>query len=123
MFERNTINIKEAGGGMLQSEPVSLSGLHSSDNNFTPTITPNEPLMPRSHCGISLPVSPDSSGTWRNVMHTMRSVIQMGTNSMEWQEAGSVSICIAPFNTNMVKRDRGVKSGQNGSRTRLIGLV
>ncbi len=80
-------------------------------------------LMPRSHCGVSLPVSPRSSWKWRNIMRTMRSIIWMGTNSMERQEAGSVPICIAPFNTNMVKRGRGVKPGQNGSRTGLTGGV
>ncbi len=54
-------------------------------------------------------------------MHTVRNVIRMGTNGMERQEAGSAPICIAPFNTNMVKRGRGVKLGQNGSRTGLTG--
>ncbi len=52
-------------------------------------------------------------------MCTVRSVIRMGTNSMEWQEAGSAPVCIAPFNANVVKRCRDVKAGQNGSRTGL----
>ncbi len=52
-------------------------------------------------------------------MRTVRSVIQTGMNGMERQEAGSAPICIAPFNTNVVKRGRGVKPGQNGSRTGL----
>ncbi len=40
-------------------------------------------------------------------------------NGMEWQEAGSVPVCIAPFNTNVVKYGRGVKPSENGSRTGL----
>ncbi len=56
-------------------------------------------------------------------MHTVRRVIQMGRNGMEQQEVGSVPICIAPFNTNVVKCGRGVKPGQNGSRTGLTGGV
>ncbi len=82
-----------------------------------------EIIMLRPHCGVSLPVSPRPSGTWRNVMHTVRSVIRTGTNGMEWQEAGSAPVCIAPFNTNMVKLGRVVKPGQNGSRTGLTGGV
>ncbi len=38
---------------------------------------------------------------------------------MEWQEAGSAPVYIAPFNTNVVKRGIGVKPGQNRSRTGL----
>ncbi len=79
--------------------------------------------MPRSHCGVSLPVSPSYSGKWRNVMHTVRSIILTGMKGMEWQEAGSAPICIPPFNTNVVKRGRGVKPGQNGSRAGLTGGV
>ncbi len=56
-------------------------------------------------------------------MRTMRSVIRMGTNVMEWQEGGSAPVCIPPFNTNMVKRGRGVKPGQNRSTTGLTGGV
>ncbi len=40
---------------------------------------------------------------------------------MEWQEARSAPVCIAPFHTNVV--NRGVKPGQTGSRTRLTGDV
>ncbi len=47
-------------------------------------------VMPRSHCGVSLLVSPRSSGTRRNVMHTVRSIIWMVWNGIEWQEVGSV---------------------------------
>ncbi len=46
-------------------------------------------------------------------MHTMRSIIRTGTSGMELQEAGSAPICIAPFNTNVVKRGNSVKLGQN----------
>ncbi len=47
-------------------------------------------------------------------MRTVRSVIRMVWNDIEWQEAGSVPVCIAP-----VKRGRGVKPSENGSRTGL----
>ncbi len=69
--------------------------------------------MLRSHCGVSLPVSPHSSGKWRNIMHTVRSVIRTGMNGMEQQEVGSAPVCIALFNTNVVKCGRGVKPGEN----------
>ncbi len=46
----------------------------------------------------------------------MRSVIQTVLNDIEWQEAGSVPICIALIYTNVVKRGRCMKPSENGSR-------
>ncbi len=56
-------------------------------------------------------------------MRTVRNVIRMVWNSIEQQKAESVPVCIAPFNTNVVKRGRGVKPGENGSRMGLTGGV
>ncbi len=75
--------------------------------------------MPRSHCVVSLLVSPHSSGTWRNIIHTVWSVLRTVSNGTQWQEAGSVPVCIAPINTNMMKRGRGVKRSANRSQTEL----
>ncbi len=76
-------------------------------------------FMPRSNSDISLPISPRSSGTWRKVIRTVRNIIQTVSNRIERQEVGSVPVCIAPINTNVVKRGRGAKPSENRSQTGL----
>ncbi len=52
-------------------------------------------LCPGHTVTFLFPVSPSSSRTWRNVMHTVRSIMRTGWNSIEWQEVGIVPVCIA----------------------------
>ncbi len=44
-------------------------------------------------------------------MCTVRSVIRTVWNVIEWQEVGSGPVGFTPFDTNIMKRGRGVKPG------------